>query len=82
MESYQIQMGEETEETKIVNVTFCEKPFATATYYKGKGNTDILISKSADRKTVEIDQAFVKMRKDLKSILSQLHEEDLKIRKK
>jgi len=78
MESYQIEIGEETEETKLVHVTLFGKPFATATYYKGKMNSDIRISESADREAFEMDREFVKMSKDIKSLLFRFHEEDLR----
>ncbi len=76
MESYQIEIGEETKETKSISVMLNGQPFATATYYKGKMNSEIRISETADRKSFQLDHEFVKMNKKLKSLLFRFHEED------
>lgn len=76
MKRYCIETGEETEETKVLNVTLDGDPFAVATFYKGERTSQIRIDPSVTREDFKIDHDFTKMQEALKEILFQMHNEE------
>lgn len=69
MERYRIEAGEETEETKVLNVTLEGDPFAVATYFKGQRTSTIRIDPNVNRKDIEIDHEFIKKKYCFKCIM-------------
>ncbi len=76
MKRYCIEPVEETEETKVLNVTLDGDVFAVATFYKGKRTSQIRIDSNAKKEDFKIDNQFIEMQEALKEILFQMHNEE------
>ena len=85
MKRYRIETREETEETKVLNVTLDGDLFAVATFYKGERTSQIRIDPNATKDDFKIDHDFIEMHEALnfiemhealKEILFQMHNEE------
>ena len=76
MKRYCIEAGEETEETKVLNVTLDGNPFAVATFYKEERTSQIRIDPNAKKDDFKIDYDFIEMHQALKEILFKMHNEE------
>ena len=76
MKRYRIETREETEDTKVLNVTLDGDPFAVATFYKGERTSQIRIDPNAKEEDFKIDHVFIKIQEALKEILFQMHNEE------
>lgn len=76
MKRYCIEIGEENEETKTVNVNLNGSLFAVDTYFKGKRTSTIRINPHMKKEGFQFDSEFIEMHKALKSLLFQMHNEE------
>lgn len=76
MKRYRIEIGEENEETKTVNVILDGDPFAVATYFKDQRTSTIRINSYIKKEVFQFDHEFVEMHQSLKDFLFQMHNEE------